>query len=131
MTCILACIRFRIVCRQEAFIIHRKSSKQYIGWFHHASLEKKSRPDNMTNNLEYRLVNGYIHNWLVAGTRALPINNVKHHSGKEDDRLQRVYQSLPKDQREKTIDLNIDPLEMVGFEVDGYKSDLALQALYG
>ena len=75
----------------------------------------------MTNYLEYRLVNGYIHNWLVAGTRALPIDNVKYHTGKEDDRFLQIYQNLPKDQRKQTVDLNVDPLEMVGFEVDGYK----------
>lgn len=72
----------------------------------------------MTSYLEHRLVNGYVHNWLVAGPRVLPVPVLKSFPGNGDDRqLERIYQHLPEETRQHTVDLSVEPQEMTDVEV--------------
>jgi hypothetical protein len=69
----------------------------------------------MTSYLEHHLVNGYIHNWLVAGPRVLAVQ-----PGKAADlSLAGLYQQLPEAARTATLDASVEPQEMTEVEVGG------------
>ena len=70
----------------------------------------------MTSYLEYGLVNGYVHNWLVAGPQALPIQNMESFPGDEESKHRQVSQSLLGMYRSQTLD--VAPIELGEFEVN-------------
>jgi len=71
----------------------------------------------MTAYLQYTLVNGFVHNWLVGGPLAIPIDTLPGAPNMEADTLQRVYMKLPLEQRSLSPELPGQPMEMVGFTV--------------
>ncbi|HMN63315.1 MAG TPA: hypothetical protein PJ988_23305, partial [Anaerolinea sp.] len=71
----------------------------------------------MTAYLQYTLVNGFVHNWLVGGPLAILIGSLPGTPKMEASYLQQVYQSLPPEQRSLSPQLEGQPLEMVGFSV--------------
>lgn len=75
----------------------------------------------MTAYLEYHLVNGFVHNWLVAGPHVLPVMNVESQPGDENTQRSQIYHKLPEEYREQSLDLSVSPLEMVEFEAGGVK----------
>jgi hypothetical protein len=61
--------------------------------------------------LEYTLNNGYIHNWLVAGPRAVPVDNLECFAG-DDLKLQ-----IARHYYRKTSDVHQPPIELGTFQV--------------
>jgi hypothetical protein len=73
----------------------------------------------MTSYLEYRLVHGFVHNWLVAGPLALPIQHPQCGPGDPQDRRGQVYQGLPETARRQALDLSVPPLDRARVEAGG------------
>jgi hypothetical protein len=73
----------------------------------------------MTAFLEYHLVNRYIHNWLVVSPLVLPVENGISGLNHDDAGLQRIYESLPGENRNPMLDLQTQPQEMTETEVGG------------
>jgi hypothetical protein len=72
--------------------------------------------------LDYQLVDGYIHNWLVAGPQVVLIQNLESFNAEEEEStLQGIYKELPEHYHGREIDFNVAPADLVEFEVDSTK----------
>ena len=72
--------------------------------------------------LDYQLVDGYIHNWLVAGPQVVLIQNLESFNAEEEEStLQGIYKELPEHYHGQEVDFNIAPADLVEFEVDSTK----------
>ncbi|MBN1934067.1 MAG: hypothetical protein JW934_05360 [Anaerolineae bacterium] len=68
--------------------------------------------------LEYALdAQGYIHNWLVAGPQAIPVQDFAQFDGSPDQ----VREQIAVQYHRAGFDLHEPPLEWAGFEIDGVK----------
>jgi len=74
----------------------------------------------MTSYLEHRLVNGFIHNWLVAGPRIASVEgSLPWPADEGGPGLQALYHALPQALRQPVADLSLEPQEMTEVELDG------------
>lgn len=76
----------------------------------------------MTSYIEQPLMNGYVHQWLIAGPKTVPIYPINHNPGKaEESKLLRIYQDLPEEYHRTEMDFAAEPVDLGEFEVDGEK----------